>query len=274
MIVITGYRALTGLSRLLFGQLSGILATLEFSAFEPTNHDLMLRIIFSLSLLILASTTVNCAVLVKDKMWPKNTQLAIVFLDGSTEQKQLVENVIPQWFENSSLSFKTYASLQQAPKKTHIRISFRSHTGSMLGDHGDYYSSEPTLLLDELNQKDLHPQFAARYILHEFGHALGFEHEYRSPFWPFGETARQVHRTNCIPRMTELEVPLPDAEQKCSEINSPLKKHETNATVFDNHSIMNYPQTIKRPGKSDVYIKAKHQLSALDKLAIERWYGK
>ncbi|MCW8879988.1 MAG: hypothetical protein OQK04_19925 [Kangiellaceae bacterium] len=234
----------------------------------------MHRILSTLFLLLLSAQSAHSAVLVKDKMWPQNTQLTIVFLDGSFEQKQLVKRVIPAWFENSALSFKVYQSLKQAPEKTHIRISFQSHTGSMLGDHGDYYSTEPTLLLDELNQKDLHPQYATRYILHEFGHALGFEHEYRSPNWPFGEKARQVHLNNCIPRMADFGLTLADAQQKCVEINSPLNKHDTNSTAFDNHSIMNYPQTIKRTGKSDVYIKAKHQLSALDKLAIERWYGK
>lgn len=227
-----------------------------------------------LFLIALTSTTTKAAVLVKDKMWPKNSQLNVVFLDGTAKQKALVKKVAPDWLKNSSLRFKFFDDIKKAPLKTHIRISFKYSTGSILGNHGDFLSREPTLQLDKLNQKDLPENYARRWILHEFGHALGFEHEYRNPNWPYGDAPIEAQIQACFPTMLKLDYSQSDAQKKCREINQILKKSSTESTVYDEYSIMNYPMEIKKGKQISEKIPVRFELSVLDKLAIERWYSK
>ena len=231
------------------------------------------RILTLLICLQLLPLPLKAAVLVKDKMWPKNSTLNVVFIDGTDAQKSLVKQFAPLWLEESSLKFQFFDSLSVAPKKSHIRVSFFSHTGSILGNHGDLLSQEPTLKLSELNDENLPIDYVRRFVLHEFGHALGFEHEYRNPDWPYGDAAIQVHIVECYPRLSKLGYSTAEASNRCQEINSPLNNSVINSTIYDEYSIMNYPQVIELTDKSTKRISAKTKLSVLDKLAMQRWYS-
>jgi len=224
-------------------------------------------------LLILYSSSVFSAVLPKDKLWAVDKELIVVFVDGTPFQKQIVRSYAPMWLENSHLRFIFFDGFRLAPSKTHIRISFKSHTGSQLGNHGELYSKEPTLLLNQLNQTDLPELAIKRVVLHEFGHALGFEHEYRNPKWPFGDEPIMKQVSDCLPRMIKIGYKKMEARQKCMKINMPLAKIDVNSTIYDEFSIMNYPQQILLKDGSYKQIAAVNKLSVLDKLAIERWYG-
>ena len=229
--------------------------------------------LFAFTLFWLSNSSVWAAVLVKDKMWPANSTLNVVFIDGTAAQKAQVQEYAPLWLEDTSLKFRFYDGWRDAPRESHIRVSFLSHTGSTLGNHGDLLSREPTLLLAEIATDDLPQDYARRYILHEFGHALGFEHEYRNPKWPYGMAAIETQISDCFPRLEKLGYSQTDAKRRCREINGPLAEIATYSTVFDEYSIMNYPQVIDLAGQGEKRIHAKSQLSVLDKVAIQRWYN-
>ena len=216
----------------------------------------------------LVQLNASAAVLVKEKIWTNHTLLNVVFLDGNEKQKQLIQQYAPLWLEDSDLSFHFFNDLQSAPKQTHIRISFKSHTGSILGSHGDYSSKTATLVLAQLNQPNLSEEAKKRLVLHEFGHALGFEHEYRNPKWPYGVEIFAEQTQLCIPKMQLLDYDLVNAEKKCQEINQTLKSHDVLATVYDENSIMNYPLRIPLANNQFKDILAKSELSVLDKLAV------
>ncbi len=212
--------------------------------------------------------------LAKEKLWPQNQTLNVVFLDGKPKQIARVKAIAPKWVEGIKLQLSFFDSIDSAPNQTHIRISFSNETGSMLGDHGDYLSKSPTLLLNDLNTIMLESDLAARYILHEFGHALGFEHEFRNPNWPYGNAPIQLLINKCVPRLSKMDYSPTEASEKCHALNQPLTKENSLSTVYDKHSIMNYPQSITLNDDSKVVIAAKTKISALDRLAMERWYGK
>jgi hypothetical protein len=64
------------------------------------------------------------------------------------------------------------------------------------------------------------------------------------------------------------------AKQKCREINQPLDKSQVKSTIYDESSIMNYPQNILLEDGTIKNIASMTKLSVLDKLAIQQWYGK
>ncbi len=220
------------------------------------------------------SLSPKTAVLIKDKQWQKNMVLNVVFLDGSSDLHQLVRQTAPEWLQNTSLSFQFFDQLNQAPTQTHIRISFKLHSGSTLGDHQDYVSKTPTMNLFDLTSKHISDSRAQRLILHEFGHALGFEHEYRSRYWPYGERVIKQVTANCYPKMELIGYSPQLAVTHCKDINATINSSLAYLTAYDENSIMNYPISFEQKDGSNKQIKAAVSLSILDRYAMERWYGR
>ncbi|MDH5433324.1 MAG: M12 family metallopeptidase [Gammaproteobacteria bacterium] len=227
------------------------------------------KVFFALTILFnLSSSDLGAAVLLKANMWSKNMTLNVVFIDGSDQQKQWVKTYAPLWLEDSSLSFSFYDDFESAPKATHIRISFTGNTASVAGDHKDYFSKDPTLLLNRLNETDLPHRYIKQAVLHEFGHALGFEHEYRSPNWPHGNQIIDKQIKRCLSLMN-----MDMDSQHCHKINQPLSRQSAFVTAYDKFSIMNYTHNVELNDNQSKTVTAKTTLSFLDKLAIRNWYG-
>ena len=222
---------------------------------------------------IAGSTISHSAVLVKDKKWQKGSTLNVVFLDGSQQLQRLVSETAPQWLEDTSLSFRFYASSESAPSLTHIRISFKLHSGSQLGNHKDYTSRFPTMNLFDLTSNQISDSGARRLILHEFGHALGLEHEYRNQYWPYGLQVIQPILNDCYPKMELIGYSKKTAIQRCKEINSPISSKAALLTAYDERSIMNYPISFELPSGVLKHIEPAINLSVLDKHAVQQWYG-
>ena len=120
----------------------------------------------------------------------------------------------------------------------------------------------------------LSAQESKRLILHEFGHALGFEHEYRSKFWPYGNAAIQQVKERCYPQMESIGYDKQSAIAHCNDINSPLNTGNALTTAYDERSIMNYALSFVQADGKVKTIPANFKLSLLDKYAIKRWYPK
>jgi len=196
-----------------------------------------------------------------------------VFLDGPIRLHQLVKEIAPIWLKDTDLKFSFYSEVEHFPKDTHIRISFSSHNGSQLGDHNDYFSQLPTMNLNDLLGEKLTASGTKRLILHEFGHALGFEHEYRSYQWPYGPSALQQVLKNCYPKMEAIGYSKLGAVDHCSQINSQVGKNMAHTTAYDERSIMNYSVTFILEDGTEKTIQPTYSLSLLDRYAIQRWYG-
>ena len=226
-------------------------------------------------LLLIMLNSLNCqsAVLIKDKQWQQGLVLNVLFLDGSPELQQLVKATAPQWLQKNSLSFQFFDRSDKAPSQTHIRISFKLHSGSQLGDHQDYESQYPTMNLLELSSSQISASAAQRLILHEFGHALGFEHEYRNSYWPHGEKAIERIITDCYPKMELIGYSSSAAIGQCKKINSPVNSNLAHLTAYDEYSIMNYPISFVTTDGNNKQIKPATKLSLLDRYAIQQWYA-
>jgi len=225
-------------------------------------------------LLVMLNVDSAAAVLDKSKQWQKGITLKVLFLDGDPALFRQIERLAPLWVKDTSLSFQFFRDPASAPKDTHIRISFKKHSGSRLGDHGDYQSRLPTMNLYDLITDQISDGAAKRLILHEFGHALGFEHEYRSSYWPYGNQAIEKTIAECYPKMQLIGYNQQSAISHCREINSTVTDKTAFLTAYDERSIMNYPMQFMTSDGSHKTITPAIKLSFLDRYAIQLWYAK
>jgi len=218
--------------------------------------------------------SIGAAVLIKNKRWANPSVLNVVFLDGSDVLQQRVKNIAPEWLQKTGLSFHFYADFSSAPKQTHIRISFKQNNGSQLGNHHDYLSHYPTMNLSRLTSNQISQRSAKRLILHEFGHALGFEHEYLSQYWPYEQKPLFNILKNCYPKMELVGYKPKEAIIRCQQVNQVVNSDKALQTAYDEASIMNYAMHWIQKNGQEKIISASYRLSYLDHYAMQLWYPK
>lgn len=109
------------------------------------------------------------------KLWPKHRWLTIAFIDNPPEALQdAIEQLIWQWDPHVSLIFGL-----SKEANADIRISTNTTlNGSSIGtDALTVEAGQPTMYI---GLKPSDPDFKVT-VLHEFGHALGLEHEHQHP---------------------------------------------------------------------------------------------
>lgn len=111
--------------------------------------------------------------------WNKET-LRVFFVDIKDENlKEKTLKIANKWSRYSNIKFE----LSKSIFRSEIRVSFYAKNGysSAVGNQAKdkSYLRKPTLSLQNL-QKQSDAEFK-RVVLHEFGHAIGLQHELQSP---------------------------------------------------------------------------------------------
>jgi hypothetical protein len=126
--------------------------------------------------------------------WPAAySKLRVCFFGGSTDVRRAVAEVASEWQSASTgISFdwggENFRSCgQDETTFSHIRVGFEQPGSfSMVGSASVHYSklNEPSLNLegvDKMTPDQIKSGRQAGTIRHEFGHALGLQHEHQSP---------------------------------------------------------------------------------------------
>jgi hypothetical protein len=145
------------------------------------------------------------------KLWASGATLAVCFVEEATPAaRQRIMAAAKEWAKAADLNIQFDFGDPAGPQmcdntKAHqISISFKgdgssSYVGTDSKDH------EPSMVLGSLNDDKSRvaqdPQEVKRIVLHEFGHAIGLEHENQSPEahcgdqidWPKAEKYYQEH---------------------------------------------------------------------------------
>lgn len=126
----------------------------------------------------------------KSQLWTRATTkshetgsvitLRIGFLDGTEKMQQLTLKVAQTWLTRSGANLKFVVT---EARHADIRISYTGTNWSTVGTEAARKPlAEPTMSLGTVAQFNGDDVKECRYvILHEFGHALGFQHEMLNP---------------------------------------------------------------------------------------------
>lgn len=115
--------------------------------------------------------------------WPNGSELRIAFVDDdlASDHKEGIISAINQWQPYVNLRFEFIDGREGQPEygKGDIRITTdSSYNYSLIGTGAK--ANDPWTPTMVLGIQPTDPQFTGR-VLHEFGHALGAEHEHQHP---------------------------------------------------------------------------------------------
>ncbi|MEM9670434.1 MAG: hypothetical protein AAF950_16050 [Pseudomonadota bacterium] len=173
------------------------------------------------------------ATLIRAKKWDPGELVTVSFLDGTPQLHERVKAVANEWVGINMANLKF---IWEAPDQTDIRISFQ-HSGSWsyLGtDCRRIPRPDPTMNYGWLTE-DSDEDALRRVVLHEFGHALGLNHEHLNPLDEIDWNRNEV--------IADLSGPPNnwDLETISRNMFDTPRLSDVNATPVDRDSIMMYP---------------------------------
>lgn len=213
-------------------------------------------------------------------VWPQTVaKINVCFFDGSDELRRFVVEVASEWrtAAKAPLDFGDPArprSCSPTATDQHIRITF-ANTGQIWSALGRQSILMPRTF--PLNKPSMNLGFDAglainkkrRAVLHEFGHALGLEHEHQSPK---GACISEYDREKLFSFLRDTKG---WTDEQITLQLGLMDKKGIIATEFDKDSIMIYgfPAKYYRAGQlSHCYAAERERLSAMDAKLVSDLY--
>ena len=204
--------------------------------------------------------------------WPQQSDLKICFLDGSAQLQTYVASIAKQWtlYGNLKFDFGEGDVLRECQKAdgSVIRITFEQMGNwSYIGTEGlNIPDGSPTMSLESIGGDGckIHSGKCDQAILHEFGHAIGYDHGWTAPNsgcdaemdWAY--IYKDLHAKSGL-----------DSSEVDRMLRVPASGQQT-VGAFDKRSVMNYdlpPEYFKGGVSSKCYAEPLNGLSLRDKLA-------
>ncbi len=208
----------------------------------------------------------------KENYWEPGQELKVCFMDGSRVSRQRVADFASEWTKYANLKFD-FGDVQSCKSDgtEHIRVSF-------VGAGYWSYEGKESLTVDQKRQTlnlqgynvDAPPSSLEEmrgHVLHEFGHAIGLQHQHQNPR---GKCDEELDRAGVLKSAASFGWPL----EKVREESEPIDGFDPNID-YDIKSIMTYSlpkEWFKLGDKSRCWIEGNKLLSDGDKRAVAYIY--
>ncbi|MBC8070355.1 MAG: outer membrane protein assembly factor BamD [Deltaproteobacteria bacterium] len=201
-----------------------------------------------------------------DYLWPVGATLNVHFTDGSLEARKAVAEVASQWSEHANLKLAFFFDTDAPPPVTHIRVRFDDPgCNSALGTSSQYMidRGDASMRLCHIDSMVGTDRFA-RVVIHEFGHAIGMNHEHQSPKAKFEWDKPFVYQYY-------RDTAGWDAAFVDQWVFRQISGENIAASDYDADSVMQYefPPEFTKDRRA---IRGSHELSALDKTWAAKVY--
>lgn len=195
------------------------------------------------------------------RLWPKDKHsLTVCFLNGHSSDKEKVKSLIEEHYNTLRMRIRFVFPEDNDPRTSDIRVSFIPHgvSSSCIGTDAESHRSESTMTLNmhHNDQRSAEERRNHRQsdVLHEFGHALGMEHEHAHPDCPIQWNYRVVQGRRGW-----------DAQQVRRNYRKLDKASTTKLNAYDPKSIMHYPVELGDAQDRTLEISMNTELSDGDK---------
>ncbi|KAJ7587402.1 hypothetical protein C8J56DRAFT_1164923 [Mycena floridula] len=122
----------------------------------------------------------DLAVLEKPYMWKPGDEITVKFLNGTDTNRNEVKEHAVKWTgsDAANLTFKFVSDNEDAL----VRVKFcTGELSTKVGTECKKLTDQSKPTMDLTYSPNVPPRARAYYILHEFGHVLGFDHKHQSP---------------------------------------------------------------------------------------------
>lgn len=207
----------------------------------------------------------DMGVAAKDKLWARNTELRIRFLEGSPALHERTLNAARSWLVDGVQLRMRQAQPGEAAE-IHIAYDPAKGSWSYVGtDARSIHPSQPTMNLGWATMDTSEKDFSS-VVIHEFGHALGLLHEHNHP------DARIEWDKSAVYADLGGSPNFWDKATIDSNVFAKFDASTVITTNFDNVSVMIYtvPPNWTTNGKS---FMPSWKLSAGDAATIKKLYG-
>lgn len=212
------------------------------------------------------------------KAWPAGQPIRVCFFGGSASLRRQIASTALAWIDTGAPISLDFGDLDN-PRLcgagfAHIRVGFdQPGYWSFVGQDSIVYAaqSEQSLNLARFNIAPPETAEFKRVVLHEFGHALGFQHEHQHPT----NVCEAEYNWPAIYRYLGGPPNSWDPETVDHNMRARPYHHGDVATDFDPQSIMLYsfPATFYLNGeRSDCFARGNSDLSEGDKKTLRSAY--
>lgn len=212
------------------------------------------------------------------KLWPMDSVLTVCFRDGTPKARARIAEIAGEWMRyiGLRLDFGDVVNPRTCSGKNTESIKVDFYSSGPNAGHWSYIGIDSKLFEHSMNLEafgsDALPVSREEYrriVLHEFGHALGFEHEHQSPAAHCEAEFDKTRLKDWAARMSWNDR---DVQTNLAELQP------TTSRVFTRHdpkSIMHYslPDELFKGGKSNkCWVAVNNDLSEGDKAFAAQMY--